>query len=258
MKYLKKSLFLFFIFFAITGYAYTAHTYHTKSFDIYSVHKSLNQCQNRPVFVYIEGDGLAWKTKFDISNNPTPTNPVSLNLMKKANQPCAIYLARPCQYTKQPCDSKDYTSRRYSYTIIQSYQALLDELKEKYNLSGFTLVGHSGGGVIAALIATQREDIVSFITIASNTDTYFWTNYHKISPLNGSLNPADFAYLLEDTPQYHLIGKKDTNVPIYVFESYISKFKNKNNVHSFIYDTDHIKNWEYFYLKFLKEYDSRH
>lgn len=251
MKILK-SLFILFITLFFSACTLKENTYHVKTHDIYTLKPELTQCKNQPLFVYIEGDGLAWKTKYEISNDPTPTNSVSLKLLKAAKQPCAIYLARPCQYTKQTCDKKEYTSHRYSYVIIQSYDTLLNELKTEFGFSSFVLVGHSGGGVIAALLASQREDIDFFITIASNLDTFFWTNYHNISPLIGSLNPADFAYLLENIPQYHLIGKNDTNVPFEVFQSYESKFKNTQNIHYRLYSTNHTDNWEKFYTDFLK------
>jgi hypothetical protein len=222
-----------------------------KPYDIYTLKTNLTQCKNQQLYVYIEGDGLAWKSKYVISNDPTPTYSVSLELLKAAQQSCAIYVARPCQYTKQACDKKEYTSHRYSYTIIQSYNTLLNELKKQFGFSSLVLVGHSGGGVIAALLASKREDIDFFITIASNLDTQFWTNHHNISSLMGSLNPADFTYLLESTPQYHLIGKYDSNVPFEVFKSYESRFKNKQNIHYRLYNTNHTHDWEKYYLEFL-------
>jgi hypothetical protein len=251
MKILKLLL-IFFVILFFNACALKEHTYNVKPYDIYSLKTDLTRCHNQKLYIYIEGDGLAWKTKYEISNDPTPTNSVSLKLLKAAKQPCAIYLARPCQYTKQTCDKKEYTSHRYSYTIIQSYDTLLNELKTEFGFSSFVLVGHSGGGVIAALLASQREDIDFFITIASNLDTLFWTNYHNISSLIGSLNPANFAYLLENIPQYHLIGKNDTNVPLEVFQSYESKFKNTQNIHYRLYSTNHTDNWEKFYTDFLK------
>ena len=33
-----------------------------------------------PYAIYLEGDGFAWKTKFEISDDPTPINPMLLSL----------------------------------------------------------------------------------------------------------------------------------------------------------------------------------
>lgn len=56
--------------------------------------------------VYIEGDGLAWVSRHQLSADPTPRN--ALGLALAAFDPAAnvIYLARPCQFndfTRTPC-----------------------------------------------------------------------------------------------------------------------------------------------------------
>jgi len=223
----------------------------TKQFQIFTAHKDLNQCENERVYIYIEGDGLAWRTKNQVSNNPTPSNPVSLHIMNSVNQKCSIYLARPCQYTTQVCNKKYWTSHRYSYNIIQSYNELIDNIKSTYKIKDFVVVGYSGGGAIATLLATQRKDIDSIITIASNIDTLAWTSYHGITPLYGSLNPADFTYLLKNIQQYYLVGIEDNTVPPIVFESFKKHTKNPYNLHRYMYKTNHYTNWDTIYKDFF-------
>lgn len=223
----------------------------TKKFEIFSLSKT-EACKDK-MFIYIEGDGKSWLDKNTPSKNPTPTNSISLKLMQVANNPCSIYLARPCQYTKKKCEQKYWTSHKYSYEVIKAYQELLDKLKEEYKISSFVLIGHSGGGVIASLLASQRKDILTFITLASNLDTTFWTKLHDISPLKASLNPAEFSYILQDIPQYHLIGQKDKIVPPEVFQSYLNKTKNKAKIFYKIYPTNHTKKWDKIYKEFLEE-----
>lgn len=223
----------------------------TKKFEIFSV-SELKSCKDK-MFVYIEGDGNSWIDKNTPSKDPTPNGSVSIKLMQVANNSCSIYLARPCQYSKKECKQKYWTSHKYSYEVIKTYQEILDSLKKEHKISSFVLVGHSGGGVIASLLASQRDDVFAFITIASNLDTTFWTKLHNISPLRASLNPAEFTYILENIPQYHLIGEKDKIVPPEVFASYYSKVKNKEKIFYKIYPTDHTSKWEKIYKEFLEE-----
>mgnify|MGYP002776526501 CR=1 FL=1 len=115
----------------------------------------------------------------------------------------------------------------------------------------FTLIGYSGGGAIASLTATQREDINTLVTVAGNLDILKWTTIHNISRLDESLNPADYTKKLENIKQYHLIGKEDEVIPKEVFLSYLSKFQNKDNITYKYYDASHNCCWKEQYKKFL-------
>jgi hypothetical protein len=225
----------------------------TSSFTLFSIQKLSNSCENKDMKVYIEGDGLSWITKRRISDDPTPLNPVGLSLMLSDESSCKVYIARPCQYVKQSiCENKYWTSHRFNTKIIQSFDEALDNLKKNHKNSTFTLVGYSGGAAVAALTAVNREDISKLITVAGNLDTNEWTELHHIMPLEGSLNPADFTRVLQNIPQYHLIGENDTIVPKEIFFSYFNKFENKNNVKYFTYDATHSCCWGEIYKEFLK------
>ena len=82
------------------------------------------------------------------------------------------------------------------------------------------LVGYSGGGTVAALVAARRSDIQWLTTVAGNLDHAKWTELHELTPLSQSLNPADFANDLRDIPQLHLLGENDDNITIEVLDSY--------------------------------------
>ncbi|MBU1927633.1 serine hydrolase family protein [bacterium] len=224
----------------------------TSTFNLFSMQK-LSQCENKDMKVYIEGDGLSWITKRRISDNPTPLNPVGLSLMLSDKSNCKVYIARPCQYVKQSiCENKYWTSHRFNTKIIQSFDEALSNLKKNHKNSSFTLIGYSGGAAVAALTAVKREDISRIITVAGNLETNKWTELHHISPLDGSLNPADYTKELQNIPQYHLIGNNDKIVPKEVFLSYFNKFENKNNVKYFTYDATHGCCWDAIYKDFLK------
>lgn len=225
----------------------------TSSFTLFSIQKTSDTCKDKSMHIYIEGDGLAWVTRSRISDDPTPLNPVALSLMTRDESNCKVYIARPCQYIKENgCDNKYWTSHRFNTKIIQSFDEALDNLKQSYKNSSFTLVGYSGGGAIATLLASKREDVATLITVAGNIDTDTWVKKHGISPLDGSLNPANFAATLQNTPQYHLIGENDTIIPKEIFLSYQSKFQHKENLHHSLHKATHSSGWDEIYSQFLK------
>ena len=134
--------------------------------------------------------------------------------------------------------------------------AKLGLLQEKYTIKDFRLFGYSGGGAIAALLASHRKDIHSLVTIAGNLDTEYWTNKHKITSLHGSLNPADYTSSLEAIKQYHFIGEDDNIMDVSIYKSYASKFKNKDNLkYKIIKNNTHSKAWEKSWKQLLKEID---
>ncbi|WP_191624662.1 hypothetical protein [Pseudomonas fluorescens] len=77
---------------------------------------------DRPLTVYIEGDGFAWRTRAIPSDNPTPH--VATGLALAAADPGAniVYLARPCQFTPQAldrhCDKAYWTDKRFSEEVV--------------------------------------------------------------------------------------------------------------------------------------------
>lgn len=226
--------------------------YYTNNFNLFSFQTNLEQCTN--VNVYIEGDGLSWITRSRISSNPTPLNPIALKLMQVDNSKCKIYLARPCQYVDSKiCEKKYWTSHRFNIKVIESYLETLNKIKDTNNNKTFTLIGFSGGGAIATILAAKRNDTSKLVTVAGNLDIKKWTETHNISPLNGSLNPNNFTNKLKNIKQFHLIGKNDKIMPINIFLSYKSNFIRKDNINYKVYDATHTKNWKKNYKEFLKE-----
>ena len=196
----------------------------------------------------------SWINKRTISNDPTPINPLALKLMNEDKNSCKVYIARPCQFISSSlCESKYWTSHRFSQEVINSYIESLEYLKDKYNNKHFTLIGYSGGAAVAAILSTQHSDVKRLITIAGNLDTLEWTSHHRISKLEYSLNPADYTSELENIEQYHLIGKKDKVIPKEIFLSYYSKFNNKDKIKYKYIDADHGCCWQEPYKNLLDE-----
>lgn len=179
------------------------------------------------VYIYIEGDGLAWLNRSTPSLNPTPSKPVALDLALKHGAG-AVYLARPCQYggaDDAPCaDNKWWTSGRFAPEVIDATAMAVDRIKGIYGARNVVLVGYSGGGAVAALVAARRADVAELVTVAGNLDTGAWTALHNVSPLSGSLNPADQWAALRHIPQRHFVGGADKAVPPQIAHAYAAHF----------------------------------
>lgn len=168
--------------------------------------------QAETLTVYIEGDGFAWASRSQPSSDPTPRTPVALQLALAQLQGQAVYLARPCQFIdaqKTGCHQRYWTDARFAPQVVQSMNEAVDEMKQVFKAKEIVLVGYSGGGAIAALLATRRDDVVRLVTVAGNLDHEAWTRHHRVSKLSGSLNPALEAAGLGALPQTHFIGSKD-------------------------------------------------
>ena len=178
-----------------------------------------------PATVYIEGDGMAYFSRNTPSLDPTPVNPIALHLASRDNGPNVIYLARPCQYTKMadpntPCPNAYWTSGRFSSDVIDSMSTALDDIKIRYRIEQFNLVGFSGGAAVAVLLAASRNDIVSIRTVAGNLDPKTLNTLHGVSQLTQSLDPRDAAAKIAHIPQHHFIGDWDEIVTPPVFDAY--------------------------------------
>jgi len=229
----------------------------TSTFTLFSLQNKSVQCKNKELKIYIEGDGLSWITRNTISKDPTPINSTILKLMYDDKSECKVYLSRPCQFLNTGiCDKKYWTSHRFGQEVMKSFDESLNSLKKEYKNSNFILIGHSGGGAIASLLASSRIDVDILITIAGNLDTQKWTSMYNLSELNGSLNPADFTKKLQNIKQYHLIGNEDKIIPKDVFLSYFSKFEKKDKVNFLYFDENHNCCWEKHYIKLLNEIEN--
>lgn len=177
----------------------------------------------QPLTVYIEGDGLAWLSRTRPSSDPTPRNPLGLRLAALDPSVNVGWLARPCMYGGRAACADDslWTEARFSEAAVQAAMRGLDTLlKPGQKLH---LVGYSGGGAIAALVAARRSDVLSLRTVAGNLDIALQAEIHKVSPLTGSLNPADVAGRLVDIPQIHFSGSQDKVVPFTVPTMFMMK-----------------------------------
>ncbi len=197
----------------------------TTLFDLSGFAPSQQTEPHNLLTIYFEGDGLAWLTRSQVSDDPTPVNPLGLKLALRHPDAAVVYLARPCQYGQsRNCAKQFWSSGRFSPEVVSSYDQALDQLKQRYAVKRFQLIGYSGGGAIAALVAARRTDVARLVTVAGNLDHRAWTDLHHVSPLKESLNPVSFYKPLENIPQYHFVGGQDKILPPSVIASYVKQF----------------------------------
>lgn len=177
--------------------------------------------------IYLEGDGLAWITGTQASSDPTPRDPLALRLALAQPEGAAAYLGRPCQYgdaEASRCPGRYWTSHRFAPEVIAATDRAIDVLKQRFGARRLTLVGYSGGGAVAALVAARRTDVEGLVTVAGNLAPQAWTTYQRIQPLVGSLNPADEVEALRALPQWHFVGAKDNNITPALVRGFAERF----------------------------------
>ena len=171
--------------------------------------------------VYLEGDGSPWIGGSRISPDPTAKRAYALELMAK-DPSTSAYISRPCYQNlegRAECSPDLWTHRRYSAEVVDSLEAAIRNLEEAIPSQGTVLIGYSGGGVLAMLLAERLESTRAVITIAANLDVDAWTSLHGYSPLTGSMNPAEREPLRSDIRQLHLAGGLDSRVPPEIVEA---------------------------------------
>lgn len=173
--------------------------------------------------VYLEGDGRAWITATQPSLDPTPRDLLLARLALSDPRP-SVYLARPCQFIRSPdCAPQYWTHARFSKEVVASLSEALDQLQRRYGNRDFELIGYSGGGALALLLAAARDDIAQVQTLAGNLSPRRWAQRLELAPLHGSLEPLDFAERLRALPQRHLAGNDDRVVPAGLLEDYAAR-----------------------------------
>lgn len=183
----------------------------------------------QPLRVYLEGegekegDGKSWLSR--ISLNPTPHNPVALRLAALDDGPNVLYIARPCQYVtldeESHCGPYLWSRARYSPKVVEAIDQVISHYVNQMGTeSGIELVGYSGGGALAVLMAAKRHDVRNLRTVAANLNTDLFSRLHQVSPMDRSLNPADFSQLTSALPQRHFVGEQDIVMPEIIARSY--------------------------------------
>ncbi|MGF1547101.1 MAG: alpha/beta hydrolase family protein [Thiotrichales bacterium] len=165
--------------------------------------------------VYLEGDGLPWIARFFINPDPTVRKPLLMRLMTSDRAP-TLYLGRPCYgggVEDAACEPWLWTDGRHSAAVVASQIAALRWLGARHGVERIALIGHSGGGALAMLMAAELPEVEAVMTLAGNLNLAEWTGLHHYSPLTGSLDPAQQPPLPARIVQHHYAGGADTNIP---------------------------------------------
>jgi hypothetical protein len=172
--------------------------------------------------VYVEHDGTPWLDLTHPAADPTPRAPLALELMAQDAGP-RLFLGRPCYFAPQAepaCAPLLWTHLRYSPEVVASMVAALRRFLAQHPFRHVVLIGYSGGGTLAWLMAAHVAETSEVVTLAANLDIDEWTRIHGYSPLAGSLDPARMAPLPPAIRQLHYVGGRDRNVPPSVVRSF--------------------------------------
>ena len=182
-----------------------------------------------PVTIYIESDGAPWRLPDEPPADPTPLKPLVMRMAIADASAASAYVSRPCQYLSDKdrlnCDPRLWMQARFSSEAVSATNNAIDAIKSSTGAAVVNLVGYSGGGAMAALVASRRKDVGCLVTVAAPLDTSAWTDALRVSRLDLSLNPADAAGELRSVRQTHFRGLRDKLVPPSTVERFVERAK---------------------------------
>ena len=88
----------------------------------------------------------------------------------------------------------------------------LSQFVKQYPGVKLELIGYSGGGNIAAILAERRTDVRSLRTVAGNLDVAYVNAIHHVSAMPDAVSAIDRASALRTMPQLHFSGDADKTV----------------------------------------------
>lgn len=184
----------------------------------FPLHAWLRPAAQETLTVIIEGDGASWFNPRWPPSDPTPEYSQAAALARTL--PGAVaYLGRPCQFEPSPpCRIEHWTSARFSGELVAALDGALDDLKRTSGATRLRLVGHSGGGVMAVLLAQRRSDVVAVVTLMAPLALDAWTRRLGVSALIGD-DPLRLPALA--VPAFHIAGGRDAIVPPDVVRTYV-------------------------------------
>ncbi len=168
----------------------------------------------------------------------------------------AIYLGRPCYFNHYAagadprCDVRYWTSARYSQQIVDDMSAIANRYVLAKKPRKVVVVGYSGGGVLATMMACSLPQPVTLVTLAANLDVAQWTALHNYAPLSSSLNPATDFVPCDNLSQHHFAGSTDANVPVAVTRAFTERFNVPLHI---LPATDHFCCWTEIWEQLLSE-----
>ncbi len=205
--------------------------------------------------VYLEGDGRIVVGNRP-SKDPSPHAAQGFALALLDPAPQVLYLARIGQYQPQNAGErfqKYWLEQRLADEAVVAASQAIDQIKSKVGARKIQLIGYSGGGGLAALVAARRDDVVSLVTVAGLLDHRWWTSKLDVPPLAGSLNPIDFTEPLSGLAQVHFYGTSDRIIAPEISARFVGRFASPQVIRVGV-DSDHWNNWTDAWPALLQEY----
>lgn len=227
--------------------------------------------------IYIEGNGTGRADNERLSRDMTPSNPVALHLAAFDHAPNVIYMARPCQYSGL-ADGRDCSDKSnmnapglMSETAVKAMNDALSDIKNRYDLKGFNLIGYDGGAAVAVILAAGRNDVLTLRTVSGQLDPaaivaktakdkeeeekkviraksesvdegkdHIGAQEAPPKIVNDAMNPLDYAPLIASLPQHHFIGEHDTMISSDIYMNYYHATSPRQCLRfSIVEDADH-------------------
>jgi hypothetical protein len=205
--------------------------------------------------VYLEGDGRA-VVRGRPSADPTPSHAQSYDLALLDPAPLVLYLARVGQFMPSYASSQYqlyWASGRLAPEVVQSASYAIDEVKRKTGAQRVHLVGFSGGGGLAVLVAARRDDVASLVTVAGLLDIDWWVQNSGWQPLSASVNPAKYANIVANIPQIHFYGTSDRVIPPAMSQRFFLMAQFSDYTRTALAH-DHYSGWTNSWPRLLNEY----
>lgn len=205
--------------------------------------------------VYLEGDGRPWLQGNWPADDPTTRASLMLPLMAMDHE-AALYLGRPCyngHAQDAGCDASLWTSARYGESVVHAMTAALAQLCKKHQIQQLVLIGHSGGGTLALLLAERLPQTRLIVTLAGNYDIDAWTEHHGYLRLSESINPA--RQPATGIEEWHFLGAQDKTVPPQLFLSALRQRKNSRV--EVLPGVEHQAGWQEVWPLILKKLDQK-
>jgi dienelactone hydrolase len=201
----------------------TREAYRAGAFGALIYMKREEAAEAGPLVIFLEGDGQLRTTSLEPFVDTTPKHPIALELA--LHTPARVaYIVRPCHADGRDakCDLEQWRTARYSSDVVDSLVASVREASRMANAREVELVGYSGGGTLAVLVAERLDNVARVITIAANLDTDAWASLHGYPALSRSLNPA-VSERPHVWPELHLFGTEDEVVPRVTTSKYFER-----------------------------------
>lgn len=212
----------------------------TSTFMLWSANKPIQA--GEPLTIYLEGDGRISTSYGMATEDPSSPEPLALKLAVQNTQGNVAYIARPCHYMiaeDKLCQEKFWTTHRYSPEVITATAEAIQKLQQETQTRSTHLIGHSGGGGIAVLVAPKLKGITQITTLSGNLSLELMDKHHKTEPLVGSLDPFTTARINALIPQKHYSGSKDTVVPPSIAAAYVKEANSEKVKQIVVKGVDH-------------------